>query len=140
MEDYMETKACERCGALFKYVGFGDEVCPLCAVTVKQEFESVKRYLAENGAKNLYEISLATGVPEKEISRYLRQGRLEIPSGSVFFIKCEMCGCEIRSGRFCVRCGMRLRTEGKLTTFAEIGDDAPKNRVKMHFLDRAWKE
>lgn len=136
----METKACERCGALFKYVGFGDEVCPLCAETVKREFESVKAYLNEHGAKNMYEISIATGVDQKVISRYLRQGRLEIPAGSDVFIKCEMCGAEIRSGRFCMKCGMRLRTEGKLTTFAEIGDDAPKIKGKMHFLDRNWNE
>ena len=39
----------------------------------------------------------------------LRESRLEIAEGSKIFMHCERCGKEIRSGRFCEECAVKVR-------------------------------
>ena len=42
---------------------------------------------------------------------YLKEGRLEIPEGSSYYLKCERCGISINSGRFCQPCASILIKE-----------------------------
>ena len=82
----------------------------------------------------MYEIADATGVSENIIRQYLRDGMLEIPEGSPIYIKCEKCGCDIRSGRWCPSCAAKLSSDMK-GMFAGIGDK-PKtsSQGKMRFI------
>ena len=84
----------------------------------------------------MYEIAEATGVPEKTIRQYLRDSMLEIPEGSPIYIKCESCGRDIRSGRWCPSCAAKL-SNGLKGTFVGVGE-VPKDTSsgKMRFLGR----
>ena len=130
------VESCNHCNKLFNYPGFGSKYCPNCMKIDQANREKVKEFLRENGAANMYEITQATGVPEKDIKQYLRDGTLEIPDGSPVYIKCEACGCDIRSGRWCPACAARLHS-GLKAVFSGIGD-VPKEKMtgKMHFLGR----
>ena len=83
----------------------------------------------------MYEISQATGVTEKTVRRYLTESRLEIPEGSPIYINCTVCGCEIRSGRYCPDCA---RTMNDLNGALKYAGDKPKTpgemSGKMHFI------
>ena len=128
------TEACEGCRRLFMYPGFGAKFCPKCRERDVENQHKVKEFLRENGASNMYQISEATGVSERLIRQYLRDGMLEIPEGSPIYIKCESCGCDIRSGRWCPPCAARL-SNGLKVNFVCVGD-IPKFRAvgKMRFL------
>ncbi len=129
-----EDKICRRCKRIFKYYGVGHFYCESCAEVDKQTFEKVKQYLYENGPRNMDEISLGTGVPIQQIEGYLRQGRLEIPEHSEIFIKCEMCGVQMRSGRFCLTCANKLKgnwTGKYMYAEDEIGELRSTAQIKM---------
>lgn len=139
------VKSCIRCGRLFRYPGFGEYYCEVCKEQDNEEFERVKQYLDEHGLANAYEISVATGVSEKTITRFLTESRLEIPEGSPIYLKCRACGCDIRSGKYCATCAARLSEQLSGTYKAYVGDKpkiAPSARKiisektgKMH-IDR----
>ena len=55
------------------------------------------------------------GVSLKSIRRYLKEERLEIVGDNKGFIRCELCGKPLNSGRFCDGCfkeGLALRAKG----------------------------
>ncbi len=135
------VEVCKNCRRLFKYYGFGSRYCPECAKIDEEQRTKVKDYIRLNGPENKYEIALATGVPEEDINEYLRDGMLEIPEGSAVFIKCESCGCDIRSGRWCSECAARMSvTHGKKAAYIGTGD-TPKSSQngKMRFLGKNGK-
>ena len=130
-------ETCIKCKKLFHYAGFGTKFCPKCRDEDEKIRARIKEFLRENGMANMYEISVATGVPEKMIKQYLKEGMLEIPEGSPIYLKCESCGCDIRSGRWCPACATRMSNELK-GTFIAVGDvpKVPVMKGKMRFLDR----
>ena len=66
------------------------------------------------------------------------QGRIEIPDGSGSYIKCQMCGAEIRYGRFCPECSAKLSRDNSSMVY--VGEK-PKHKMdyngKMHTLDES---
>ena len=80
----------------------------------------------------------ATGVSVKTIQKFLYQGRIEIPDGSGSYIKCQMCGAEIRYGRFCPECSAKLSRDNSSMVY--VGEK-PKHKMdyngKMHTLDES---
>ena len=129
------VECCENCGTLFNYPGFGSKYCPLCREEDTKRRNTVKEFLRSHGNANMYEISLATGIPEKQVKQYLRDGMLEIPEGSPVYIKCECCGCDIRSGRWCPSCAARL-SAGTKASYVSVGEvpREPMGPGKMRFI------
>ena len=132
----ISVEVCRKCRKLFNYPGYGLKYCPACMKEDEANRDKVKTFLRENGAANMYEISMGTGVPEHVIKAYLREGMLEIPEGSPIYIKCEKCGCDIRSGRWCQECAAKLSADLK-GCFAGVGEK-PKVKLegKMRFKRR----
>ncbi|MBR4724159.1 MAG: flagellar protein [Lachnospiraceae bacterium] len=130
------VETCGHCQRLFNYPGFGSKYCPDCRKIDEENRNIVKEYLREHGQANMYEISIATGVPEADIKQYLRDGMLEIPEGSPIYIKCEACGCDIRYGKWCPACAARLSSDLKGCLIG-VGD-VPKEKMsgKMRFLGK----
>lgn len=135
----LNLRTCMRCHRLFQYTGFGHMICPRCKEAEAREFEWVKNYLYENPGATMIEVEEATGVPVYQLTAYLKAGRLEIPNGSPIFIKCEKCGQDIRSGRFCADCVSKmsasLKKELDFDEF-QVGEKPRKTVGKMRFLDK----
>lgn len=136
-EEYklLEVGRCENCGGILKDAGVGIYVCSQCGHETLSPFGQVKKYIQENGPDNAYNISQATGVPVSRIDKFLREGRIEIPDGSDCYITCEMCGTDIRYGRYCPACATKLKKELSSALIAtEIGE-IPKKSGKMRYMD-----
>lgn len=129
---------CECGGKLF-HIGGGQYECHTCKNITMDDFGKVKAFLDENGPSPAMVISQATGVSTDIIDMFLKNGRLEITENSKYFIKCEKCGCSIRSGRFCIDCAKELTQGIQRIFFNEVGDKpkhAPKIQGAMHYLDK----
>ena len=117
-EHYTMLKECPKCGTRMIYA-YGD-------------------YLEKHGPQNAVTIADATGVSVKTIQKFLYQGRIEIPDGSGSYIKCQMCGAEIRYGRFCPECSAKLSRDNSSMVY--VGEK-PKHKMdyngKMHTLDES---
>jgi flagellar operon protein (TIGR03826 family) len=107
----MAIKNCKSCGKIFNALTAKDRICPICKQADVANFKKVKDYLYKNRGANIPTVSEETGVPQKDIVRYLREDRLEVADLSEIGIPCERCGVNIKSGRFCKKCLSEMNKE-----------------------------
>ena len=99
------VKQCRHCGRLFQ--SYGANICENCAEEIDQCFMTVKNYIYDHPEVNVMEISKETGVEEKMILGFLREGRLSLDAAEGV-LECESCGTPISGGRFCSQCQNKL--------------------------------
>lgn len=65
----MEVKRCARCGS---FLTSYDTICISCSNKDKSEIQSLKNYFDQNnGSYTLKELSIHTGITEKNLNRYM---------------------------------------------------------------------
>lgn len=129
---------CKKCGGKLFYQSGGAYECELCQSEELDDFGKVKRYLDEHGPTPAATVSDETGVPVDILNVFLRNGRLEIPEGSKYYIKCEKCGCALRFGRYCQDCTKQMAGQLKGSYFEQMGEKPQRavENAQMRFLDK----
>lgn len=102
----MSLDNCPRCGRLFNR-GFRD-VCPVCVRDIDKEYQLCADYLRENKGAIISELSEMTGVSIKQITKFVREGRISIMNAPNMSYPCESCGTLIRDSNLCDSCRLRL--------------------------------
>lgn len=107
----MDIRNCKRCGKVFQYRN--SSVCGNCLRQDQEDFEKVRDYIFDHADSTVLEISNATGVDLKTITRFLREGRLESEwfDSSGLGLECEKCGAPIGGGRYCDSCVNDLKRD-----------------------------
>ena len=104
----MEARNCIKCKQVFNYIN--TPYCPKCVKEEEVVFDSVREYIKENPNCTLMETVDATGVSVKKITKYIKDGRLEISKGmqgeNIF--QCELCGIPIIKGKYCDSCLVKI--------------------------------
>lgn len=103
---------CSRCDALF--VQAVRDICPKCYQAVEQEYELCARFLRkrENRGSTIYQVSEATGVSVKQITKFIKEGRISVAGNPQLGYPCESCGTVmIRTGTLCESCIKNLKHE-----------------------------
>ncbi|MGG0937257.1 TIGR03826 family flagellar region protein [Brevibacillus centrosporus] len=102
---------CSRCDALF--VQAVRELCPKCYQTVEQEYELCARFLRkrENRGSNIHQVSEATGVSIKQITKFIKEGRISVAGNPNLGYPCENCGGMVRTGSLCETCASEFKRE-----------------------------
>lgn len=124
---------CKQCKHLFQ--SFGSNICPSCNEELEKDFEIVKEYIYNSPRANVVEITKNTGVPEKTVLYFLKDGRLSI-EGTDPVLVCEKCKKPISSGRFCKECQSTLENTF-IKSYAQskqnLAEEARKTLLgKMH--------
>jgi flagellar operon protein (TIGR03826 family) len=105
-----DVRNCIKCGKMFQYIS--TPVCQDCMKLEQDEFKRVKEYLYDNPGATMTEIANALNISTRKLTRFLREGRIEISGeGSNLILGCENCGKAIKSGRFCSECEVELKKE-----------------------------
>ncbi len=80
--------------------------CPDCASPFEgpNKAQAVRDLVKENPGISASYVSSLTGLPTTEIVKYIRQEVLEFTSDSSGYLKCEDCGKEIKTGKYCNSC------------------------------------
>jgi hypothetical protein len=84
------------------------DICPACIKEVEAEYEKCVKYLREYRQCTLQELSEATEVSIRQITRFIREGRISIANNPNMSYSCEMCGTMIREGNICESCRQKL--------------------------------
>mgnify|MGYP001054468678 CR=1 FL=1 len=100
---------CSRCDALFVQVV--RDICPKCYQEVEKEYELCVKFLRkrENRGATIQQLSEGTGVSVKQITRFIKEGRISIEGNPNLGYPCERCGATIRKGNFCPSCMRSLK-------------------------------
>ena len=109
MNYYHVPQNSKKCSGTMIFKGVGEYQCENCGYVDYDDYGKVRLYIEEHKGATAVEIEAATGVTQRSIRRMLRESRLEIAEGSKIFMHCERCGKEIRSGRFCEECAVKVR-------------------------------
>ena len=72
----MEVIRCSSCGAFYTNGGY---VCPKCTDKDNLELSTFKNFVENNGVelKSLDQVSMSTGISEKNLNRFLNYDGLE---------------------------------------------------------------
>jgi flagellar operon protein (TIGR03826 family) len=100
---------CPRCGKLFAR-NFRD-VCPSCIKEIDDEYSLCTEYLRKNRGTTTQELSEATGVSIKQITKFIREGRISLMGAPNLGYPCEVCGTTIRESHLCGDCRQKLIKE-----------------------------
>ncbi|MBB6632596.1 TIGR03826 family flagellar region protein [Cohnella thailandensis] len=102
----MDLANCPRCGRLFAR-HFRD-ICPNCSADLEKEYEACIEYLRKNKGATITVLSEDTGVSVKQITRFIKEGRISLYNAPNLSYPCEVCGVLIREGNMCDNCRNRL--------------------------------
>ena len=127
---FSNKRKCSQCGSPMDYMAMGEYKCPNCRNVEYDDYGKIRNYLDEHGPTPATIIERDTGVRRVVINDYLRKGKLEINDASPIFIKCEICGKDIKFGRICAACAKNAvsRTESRFSK-DDIGDEPLPFRV-----------
>lgn len=70
------VEACRTCGGLFAFLPRG--ICADCQDEREHRYQDVRDWLLDNRGASILQAAEATGVDERLISEFVREGRLEI--------------------------------------------------------------
>lgn len=104
---YHVPKICKECGGVMIFKGVGEYECEDCGHIEYDDYGKVRLYLESHKGATAGQIEQETGVSQKSIRQMLKESRLQVAEGSRMFLRCEICGKDIRSGRFCPECEVK---------------------------------
>lgn len=104
LDIYNRPQECPECGGVMVFRGCGEYRCEKCRYVDYDDYGKVRNYVEKHNGVTAAQAAEATGVKQKTIRTMLKESRLEIAEGSNTYLKCEMCGTNIRSGRVCPKC------------------------------------
>ncbi|AZK45905.1 TIGR03826 family flagellar region protein [Paenibacillus lentus] len=102
----MNLGNCPRCGKLFAN-NFRD-ICPACVKDIEHEYEKCVKFLREEKTATIQEVSEATDVSIKQITKFIKEGRITVADNPNMMYPCEVCGVLIRENNMCDSCRARL--------------------------------
>jgi ribosomal protein L32 len=104
--DYHRPIKCEKCGGIMVFKGVGEYQCEDCKFVAYDDYGKTRLYIEKHPGATASEVEMATGVSQKAIRQMLKENRLQIAQDSASFLRCEICGTNIRGGRLCAKCEM----------------------------------
>lgn len=117
----MNLGNCPRCGRLFANT-FRD-ICPNCIKDIEQEYEKCLEYLRKEKSATIQEVSEATEVSIRQITKFIKEGRISVANNPNMMYPCEVCGVLIREGNMCDSCRTRLTRD----LYAAAREDSNKS-------------
>jgi flagellar operon protein (TIGR03826 family) len=114
---------CPGCGRV--YVKNSYKLCPNCFKDIELQYEKCLKYLRDNRTSMMTELSEATEVSTRQITKFIREGRISIKGNPNMGYDCEVCGTAIRENTMCEPCRSRLAKESK-----DLHEDETRKKIQ----------
>lgn len=102
----MNVANCPRCGRIF--VKGLNEICPNCKKEIDLQYEKCLKFLRDNRGTTINELSEATEITIRQITKFIREGRISLLNAPNMSYPCEVCGTLIRDNTICESCRSKL--------------------------------
>lgn len=126
-----ELAHCANCDKVF--VKTVRDICHECYLEEEEMYDKVYKFLRkkENRSATLQQVHEATGVPEKTIIRFIKEGRIRTVDFANLTYPCASCGEPINTGKLCHKCVSNIETELEI---AEREARRQEQRQRTYFL------
>lgn len=119
------VQSCKGCGKLFSFLARG--ICPECIDLREERFQTVREWLRDNPGGSIMGACQATGVEERLVAEFIREGRLEFAGA----------GAAPESARDQqVREALRAKLVGEMTAQAEAAQSAAGQQMRRGMRTR----
>ena len=108
LDSYHIPRVCKECGGVMVFKGVGEYHCEDCGLVDYDDYGKVRMYIENHKGATAAEIEKEVGVAQRTVRRLLKDGKIEIAEGSKVYLRCELCGKQIRSGQFCPDCEIKV--------------------------------
>jgi flagellar operon protein (TIGR03826 family) len=128
---------CQRCGKVYMKNNYG--LCGNCMKEIDQQYDKCLKYLREYRTCSINELSEATEVSHRQITKFIREGRISIKGNPNMTYDCEVCGTQIRENTMCEACRSKLAKETNQMYEDENRkklQDSQTNRTAYNIQDR----
>ncbi|RKP47259.1 flagellar protein [Cohnella endophytica] len=92
------------------------EVCNNCHASLEKDYERCVEHLRQNKGLDITQLSEDMEVSVKQITKWIREGRISLLNAPNMSYPCESCGILIRDGHMCDNCKARLQRDVKNAT------------------------
>lgn len=104
IDQYNKPYFCRKCQGELEFLGLGHYKCVKCGFEDYDDYGLVRNYIEQHKGATAGEVSAMTGVSINVINQMLREERFQVSETSKVFMKCDACGKDISSGRYCPMC------------------------------------
>ena len=127
----MRLKKCNLCAMPYQDIGL--PFCQTCMMAMEEQYMLVRDYLYDNPYESADKVAEETGVPQKVILYFIKDGRIQ-DVRTEGLLRCEQCGKPIDGGRFCKKCMSMLdeRVLKPLQQTKETAGQDGERRPRMH--------
>jgi flagellar operon protein (TIGR03826 family) len=120
----MNLANCPRCGKLYsKNI---QNMCLSCIKEIDNEYEICAVYLKENRGCSINELSESTEVSIRQITKFIRDGRISILQAPNLSYPCESCGASVQEGSMCANCRQKF-----IKAFGSANDSGKKDQANQ---------
>ncbi|WLD92978.1 TIGR03826 family flagellar region protein [Alkalihalobacillus sp. AL-G] len=125
---------CPQCNRIF--IQSLRVVCDSCYKEEEKMFEKVYKFIRvrANREASLWEVHDATGVPEKVIIRFVKEGRIRAHQLPNITYPCERCDAGIQNGIICDNCRSNMNSD--LRSFDEIAQKQTKDSQITYYTEK----
>ncbi|WP_036708327.1 flagellar protein [Paenibacillus pinihumi] len=131
----MNLGNCPRCGKLYQLNL--RNLCPACIKEIDKQYELCSDTLRKTPGLSINELSEETGVSTKQITKFIREGRISIINAPNMSYPCEVCGTLIRENNICNDCRQRLVKD--VNSVKGQGRQGPGNKSSNTYQIGEWE-
>ncbi|QGQ97488.1 hypothetical protein EHS13_22665 [Paenibacillus psychroresistens] len=136
-----DVQNCPNCGNIFRKTTW--PVCQDCKNEMENELSKCTEFIRRNRQTTMSQLVEQTGVSEINITKYIRDGKINISDVPNLSYPCDLCESSIRKGNLCVKCRMKINTDIDKMKRNEQEDReklAKENRASFIIQDRFNKK
>lgn len=133
--DEPEIRICRECNRM--YESYNKQLtCSTCSLIEKRKLIEVRNYINNNKETDFCEIVRVCNVREELVKEWVRDELIVFQEESNVDIKCEKCGMNIYTGRYCKLCKIKIIDELE-AAYIEIEEKKSiSKKVKTQGRDR----
>lgn len=130
----LNVRNCPRCGKVFAKTIH--DVCPACIKTIEDDYQSCLKYLRENRGCTISELSEETEVTIRQITKFIREGRISLMDAPNMSYPCESCGVLIREHSMCQECRNKIAKDVQSVQDSLKSQDHLRGNYGFNIRDR----
>ncbi len=132
---------CPNCGNIFRKTTWS--VCQDCKNEMEIELSKCTDFIRRNRQVTMSQLVEQTGVTELNITKYIKEGKINISDLPNLSYACDLCADRIRKGNLCVSCRLKINSDIEKMKHQDIQDREKaikENQASFKIKDRLSKQ